>query len=137
MRPTPTSFEFITSTNSNEFITVNDATALSPTEIPHGFDKGQPIFFVKSSATDTMPSLSSGPLIQTQFYYAYPTSTSRFKIVATFDDANNDRNLITLGAISAAGAVKVFANSGQWQAAPWITRCPLPVSYTHLRAHET
>ena len=125
MRPTPTSFEFITSTNSNEFITVNDATALSPTEIPHGFDKGQPIFFVKSSATDTMPSLSSGPLIQTQFYYAYPTSTSRFKIVATFDDANNDRNLITLGAISAAGAVKVFANSGQWQAAPWITRCPL------------
>ena len=125
MRPTPTSFEFITSTNSNEFITVNDATALSPTEIPHGFDKGQPIFFVKSASTDTMPSLSSGPLIQTQFYYAYPTSTSRFKIVATFDDANNDRNLITLGAISAAGTVKVFANSGQWQASPWITRCPL------------
>ena len=125
MRPTPTSFEFITSTNTNEFITVNDGTAVSPTEIPHGFDKGQPIFFVKTSSIDGMPSLSSGPLSQTQFYYAYPTSTTRFKIVSNFDDANNDRNLITLGAIAASGSVKVYSNSGQWSAAPWVTRCPL------------
>jgi hypothetical protein len=127
VKPVPANFEFITSGSTDEFITVNDAEATGGnyTEIPHGLDRGQPIFFAKSKATDTMPSLSTGALDVTQFYYAYPTSKTRFKIVATQDDADNDRNLLTLGPIGASGAVKVYTNSGQWSVSPWITRNPL------------
>lgn len=127
VRPTPASFEFVTSGSTNEFIAVNDATASGGnyTEIPHGFDKGQPIFFAKTESTDTLPTLSSGALDTKKFYYAYPTSPTRFKIVLTQNDADNDRNLISLGAISAAGKVKVYANAGQWSVTPWITRQPL------------
>jgi len=127
VKPIPASFEFITSGSTNEFITVNDAEASGGnyTEIPHGLDRGQPIFFAKSKATDTFPNLSTGDLDVTNFYYAYPTSKTRFKIVATQDDADNDRNLIALGSISASGAVKVYANAGQWSVSPWITRNPL------------
>ena len=125
IRPTPSSFEFVTSAVTNEFISVNDATSQNYTEVPHGFDKGQPIFFAKSESTDTLPTLSNGALDTRLFYYAYPTSPTRFKIVATQNDADNDRNLITLGAIAASGRVKVYTNSGQWSVTPWITRYPL------------
>ena len=127
VKPIPASFEFITSGSTNEFITVNDAEATGGnyTEIPHGLDRGQPIFFAKSKASDTFPSLSGGPLDVTEFYFAYPTSKTRFKIVANQDDADNDRNLIALGATNASGSVKVYANAGQWSVSPWITRNPL------------
>lgn len=127
VKPIPASFEFVTSGSTDEFVTVNDATAAGGnyTEIPHGLDRGQPIFFAKSAATDTLPTLSSGALDVTNFYYAYPTSKTRFKIVATQDDADNDRNLITLGSVGASGKVKVYTNSGQWSVSPWISRNPL------------
>ena len=86
IKPIPITHEFKTESTTNEFICVNDASAANYTEIPHGFDAGQPIFFSKTTGLDTLPNLSNGQLSTEKFYYAYPTSRTRFRI--TQDDTN-------------------------------------------------
>ena len=139
VKPIPIMHEFVTQASSGEFITVNDAAASGGnwTEIPHGYDKGQPIFFSKGTSTDTLPNLASGALSRTDFYYAYPTTRTRFKIAATQSDADLGINLITLGAVSSSGSCRVYANNGQWNTT--ITRQPLMYdpSRRNLQAADT
>ena len=131
--PLPIQHDFVTNAASNEFITVNDATASGGnwTEIPHGFDKGQPVFFSKGTSTDTLPSFSSGSLDTGVFYYVYPTSLTRFKIAAAQADVTgtSPTNLIALGTTSASGNTQVYSNKGHWStdnaSDPWETRQPL------------
>ena len=122
VKPIPIAHEFKTESTTNEFITVNDADAANYTEIPHGFDAGQPVFFGTSAANDTLPQLSVGGAISTEkFYYVYPTSRTRFKITQDDPTTGGGRaaaiagnSLITLGGVMAAGGCKVYANAGQW-----------------------
>ena len=148
VKPIPIQHEFKTESTTNEFICVNDASSANFTEIPHGFDAGQPVFFSKSENSDTLPQLSSGTLKTDQFYYVYPTSRSRFKI--TQDDTTTGggraaaiagNSLITLGSVMASGGMKVYANAGQWttdtefagaNGTSWESRQPLQYDPTKL-----
>ena len=148
VKPIPIKHEFKTESTTNEFICVNDGTSPSPTEIAHGFDAGQPIYFSKGISSDTLPSLSSGALNTQQFYYAYPTSRTRFKITQDDPTTGGGRaaaiagnSLITLGPTMAAGSTTVWANNGQWttdteyagaNGTSWESRQPLQYDPTRL-----